>query len=102
MTGGVCLVTGASYGLGAEISRQLGRAGWTVILVARSPDKLEAVQREISAGDGGGSALALPCDITDTEAVLQLEKKVRENFPEGPDIVINNAVLCFYILVLVK
>ena len=88
---GVCLVTGASYGLGAEISRQLGRAGWSLILVARSADKLEAVEREICGGEGGGSALALPCDITDSTAVLQLERKVREKFPDGPDIIINNA-----------
>ena len=86
---GVCLVTGASYGLGAEISRQLGRAGWSVVLVARSADKLEAVQAEIRGG--GGVALGLPCDITDHNAVLQLEGKVREKFPGGPDIIINNA-----------
>ena len=86
---GVCLVTGASYGLGAEISRQLGRAGWSVVLVARSADKLEAVQAEIRGG--GGVALGLPCDITDHNAVLQLKEKVREQFPGGPDIIINNA-----------
>ena len=88
---GVCLVTGASYGLGAEISRQLGRAGWTVLLVARSADKLEVLEREICGGEGGGAALGLACDITDTTAVLQLGQKVREKFPEGPDVIINNA-----------
>ena len=88
---GVCLVTGASYGLGAEISRQLGRAGWTVLLVARSADKLEVLEREICGGEGGGAALGLACDITDTTAVLQLGQKVREKFPAGPDVIINNA-----------
>ena len=86
---GCCLVTGASYGLGAEISRQLGRSGWSVVLVARSEDKLDGVQRQISAG--GGSALALPCDITDHSQVKELERKVKERFPGGPDILINNA-----------
>ena len=72
---GCCLVTGASYGLGAEISRQLGRFGRSVVLVARSEDKLDGVQRQISAG--GGSALALPCDITDHSQVKELERKVK-------------------------
>ena len=47
--------------------------------------------REICGGEGGGSALALPCDITDSTAVLQLKRKVREKYPEGPHIIINNA-----------
>ena len=86
---GCCLVTGSSYGLGAEISRQLGRAGWRMVLVARSREKLERLEEEIKSE--GGSALALPCDITDREQVAQLERKVKETFPGGPDVVINNA-----------
>ena len=86
---GSCLVTGASYGLGAEISRQLGAAGWELVLVARSADRLQALASHIEAG--GGKALALSCDITDKAAVAELEKKVEEKFPGGPDIVINNA-----------
>jgi len=60
-----------------------------VVLVARSEDKLDGVQRQISAG--GGTALALPCDITDHSQVKELERKVKERFPGGPDILINNA-----------
>ena len=86
---GCCLVTGASYGLGAEISRQLGGAGWEVVLVARSVERLEAVASAIT--EGGGTALPLSCDITDKDKVAELERKVKEKFPRGPDVIINNA-----------
>jgi hypothetical protein len=39
MNGKVCLVTGATSGIGAETAKQLARLGATVILVGRSADK---------------------------------------------------------------
>ena len=57
--------------------------------MARSADRLEAVASAIT--DRGGTALPLSCDITDKAAVVELEKKVKEKFPGGPDVIINNA-----------
>ena len=70
----VCLVTGASYGLGSDIARQLSRRGWEVVLVARSKDKLDKVKEEIEAE--GGVAMAVTCDITDKETVAHLKTAV--------------------------
>ena len=70
----VCLVTGASYGLGSDIARQLARKGWEVVLVARSKDKLEKVKEEIEAE--GGVSMAVTCDITDKESVANLKTAV--------------------------
>lgn len=59
----VVAITGASTGLGAEMARQLGRAGCKVALMARSADKLAALADEVRAA--GGTPLALPCDVGD-------------------------------------
>ena len=50
------LVTGASYGLGEATARKLAAAGATVLLVARSADKLDQVVASITAA--GGRAVA--------------------------------------------
>lgn len=61
------LVTGAGRGLGLAFAAALAEAGAHVVLVARSGDELEAVVAAITAA--GGSAEALPLDVTDVAAV---------------------------------
>ena len=52
-------ITGASTGIGAATARMAVEAGWTVGLMARSEEKLEALCAEL-----GAAALALPGDAT--------------------------------------
>jgi NAD(P)-dependent dehydrogenase (short-subunit alcohol dehydrogenase family) len=88
VSGKTVLVTGASYGLGEATARKLGAAGATVLLVARSADKLADVAASINAG--GGRAAAYPADLSDETAVAELVKRLNEN--HGPmDVVISNA-----------
>jgi 3-oxoacyl-[acyl-carrier protein] reductase len=49
--GRLCLVTGASRGIGRGIAIALAREGGRVVLVARSADALEAVRRELTDPD---------------------------------------------------
>jgi NADP-dependent 3-hydroxy acid dehydrogenase YdfG len=60
----VLLITGASSGIGAASARAAAEAGWTLGLMARSEDKLEALVDEI----GGDRAMALPADVTSADA----------------------------------
>lgn len=61
------IVVGASSGIGAAVARRLAREGATVGLVARRADLLEVVGGEVEAA--GGTALLVPHDVTDYDAV---------------------------------
>ena len=88
VSGKTVLVTGASYGLGEATARKLGAAGASVLLVARSADRLAALAASINAG--GGRAAAYPTDLSDETAVPALAERLTEN--HGPmDIVVSNA-----------
>jgi NADP-dependent 3-hydroxy acid dehydrogenase YdfG len=85
----VVVVTGASAGLGRAIARQFGSKGAKVGLLARGVDGLEGAKREIEAD--GGSALVLPTDVADADAVEAAAARVEQEF--GPiDIWVNNAM----------
>jgi short-subunit dehydrogenase len=63
----VTLITGASSGIGAALAWRFARHGEHVVLTARRRPLLEQLAAEIAAA--GGSAEALPCDVTDASAV---------------------------------
>jgi NAD(P)-dependent dehydrogenase (short-subunit alcohol dehydrogenase family) len=88
VSGKTALVTGASYGLGEATARKLGAAGATVLMVARSADKLDDVAASINAG--GGHAIGYPADLRDDAAVARLAKQITEDHG-APDVVVNNA-----------
>jgi len=83
------LVTGASSGIGRETALGFGRAGARVALVARRQDRLEALRATIER-EHGGTALVLPCDVTDRAAVTASIARARGAFG-GLDVVVNNA-----------
>jgi acyl-CoA synthetase (AMP-forming)/AMP-acid ligase II/short-subunit dehydrogenase len=86
--GQTILITGASSGIGRASALRLGSAGATVLLVARSADKLEQVRAEIERR--GGTAFVHPCDIGDTDAVAELVKTLLRQH-RHIDVVVNNA-----------
>ncbi|BDB40431.1 MULTISPECIES: SDR family oxidoreductase [Mycobacterium] len=82
------LLTGASSGIGAAAAEQFAERGATVVAVARRQDLLDELADRITAG--GGTALSIPCDISDMDAVDALIADVNERIG-GVDILINNA-----------
>ncbi len=88
VAGRVVLVTGASHGIGEATARKLAGAGATVLLVARSADKLEQMAGEIA--QGGGIANAHPADLADSDSVTALLEAIAERYGHV-DVLVNNA-----------
>lgn len=88
VSGKTVLVTGASYGIGEATAGKLAAAGATVLLVARSADRLNEVAASIGAG--GGRAVPYPADLTDEAQIAALTKQVVEKHGP-PDVVVSNA-----------
>jgi NAD(P)-dependent dehydrogenase (short-subunit alcohol dehydrogenase family) len=87
----VALVTGASRGIGAATARRLAADGRRVVIAARSSGPLDALVDEIAAS--GGTALAVPTDLTDPAAIDALVDATRQFVGESArlDVLVNNA-----------
>ena len=70
LAGRVAAVTGAGRGLGRACAEALANAGTHVLLMSRTESELSKLENDI--GRSGGKATALPCDVTDPHAVLDI------------------------------
>jgi NADP-dependent 3-hydroxy acid dehydrogenase YdfG len=84
----IAVITGASSGIGYATAKLLASRGAKVAVLARRADILEKLVAEITAA--GGTALALPVDVTDQASVDAAAATVEQTW--GPaDLVFNNA-----------
>ena len=86
--GKVVLVTGASSGIGRATAVKVADAGATVLLVARSVEKLEETKAEIERA--GGVAHIHRCDMSDVDDVERMAEEVL-GYHGHVDILVNNA-----------
>ncbi|KAJ4366118.1 hypothetical protein N0V83_007753 [Neocucurbitaria cava] len=90
--GKLVLITGASMGIGAAIARRLAAESATLILFARSIDKLKAIAEEIQQVHKGVTVFYESVDVQDHAAVSDSISRFAEGL--GPiDILVNNAGL---------
>ena len=83
----VAVVTGAGRGIGAASARMLAAAGFSVVVSARSRDRIERVSSELVAM--GKRARPVVCDVTSEESVVALFREAAEFGPVA--VLVNNA-----------
>ena len=88
--GAVCVVTGASHGIGEQIARQLAAQGAKLVLGARRDAELALVAD--ACRGAGGEALAVATDVTDQGQCAHLVASAVDTFG-GIDALFNNAGL---------
>jgi NAD(P)-dependent dehydrogenase (short-subunit alcohol dehydrogenase family) len=81
----VALVTGVGPGTGAAIARRFARGGYKVAMLARSRDRLAALERELPDAKG------YPCDVTDEAQLDSTIDAIRHDLGT-PKVLIHNAV----------
>jgi len=90
MKGKCCMVTGASSGIGKEISLELARAGANVVMVCRDALRGHAAQDYISKESGNGQVDLLLADLSSQGQIRMLVEEFRKKFPLL-HVLVNNA-----------
>ena len=86
--GKTVMITGASSGIGKAAAIKCAEAGAKVLLVARTPEKLEETKNEIE--EAGGEAHIHRADLSDTDDVERMAEEVLAEHGKV-DILVNNA-----------
>jgi NAD(P)-dependent dehydrogenase (short-subunit alcohol dehydrogenase family) len=84
----IALVTGAGSGIGRAVAIALAAAGYAVVLAGRRQDTLDATAATIAGA--GGTALAVPTDVTDPASVAALFDRTKTAYGRL-DVLFNNA-----------
>lgn len=98
LQGKVCIVTGASRGIGRDVAVALGAEGASVVVAARSetvfdkrlPGTIFTVAKEVE--ERGGKALAVKCDVSRDDDLETLVNRTMETFGRI-DMLMNNAAI---------
>ncbi|HEY1919480.1 MAG TPA: glucose 1-dehydrogenase [Streptosporangiaceae bacterium] len=89
-TGKVAVVTGSGQGLGQLYAQALAAQGASVVIAEVNGERAKAVADGISAA--GGTALAVPTDVTDPDSCAAMAAAAADTFG-GLDILVNNAAI---------
>jgi NAD(P)-dependent dehydrogenase (short-subunit alcohol dehydrogenase family) len=94
MEGKVCVVTGATSGIGAVTAQALARQGATVVVVGRHAERSAATVRQITQATGNTNVTFLLADLSAQAQVRQLAAEFQRRFTRL-DVLVNNAGALF-------
>lgn len=89
LKGKVAVITGASSGLGKQMSYAFAELGTDLVLIARNKIKLEEVEKDIRKTTGV-NVISIKCDVTKTNEIKDAVKLTKKFFGKI-DILINCA-----------
>jgi NAD(P)-dependent dehydrogenase (short-subunit alcohol dehydrogenase family) len=81
----IAIVTGVGPGTGSAIVRRFATEGFRVIALARSPDRISALERELT------DTHAMICDVSSESQVTEAVASIRQSYG-SPNVLIHNAV----------
>lgn len=84
----VVVITGASSGLGRQMSHAFARQGADLVIMARRIDKLEELKKELESI--GAKVLPIKCDVTNTDDINAAAELAKKEFGKV-DILVNCA-----------
>ena len=88
----IALITGANRGIGLEVSRQMGKMGYTLVLGCRSEARGRSAQETLRAE--GIDATCVGLDMADPASIEAAAARVGQDHPHL-DVLVNNAAIHF-------
>ncbi len=95
MNGKICLVTGATSGIGKVTARALAARGATVIVVGRNPDKSAATVAQIRQQTGNSAVEFMLADLSSLQQVRQLAEEFKKRY-QHLHVLVNNAGAIYF------
>lgn len=92
MEGRVCVITGATAGMGRAAAMELARRGATVVLVARSAERAERTRAEVARAAGPDRVGVVLADLSVQAQVRAAAAQIAERWP-AVHVLINNAAV---------
>lgn len=83
------LITGAGSGLGLALAKCYARAGYAIAVADLQLDRAESAVTALNSINPGHFAVAV--DVADAASVEAMRDSVNQHWPEGFDVLINNA-----------
>lgn len=86
----ICLITGATEGVGRVTALELAKKGFTIVVAARNANKAGALKKEIETSTGNTSCDFIVADLGSVGQVHRLAETFRRRY-STLDVLINNA-----------
>lgn len=90
MNGKICMVTGATSGIGEVTARALAQRGATVIVVGRNPEKSATIVNQLKQRTGNPAVEFMLADLSSQKEIRQLVQQFKGQY-QRLDVLVNNA-----------